>query len=102
MLAIHQPNRPNPDARAGSDVCACKRGLLNRIRFFSVQEEVYPENTVMVCQTVGGDEEIPDGVVACFTPNAPDVLSHVSVRARNCEVPPAPALKEIHSMSCVV
>jgi alpha-glucan,water dikinase len=35
---------------------------------------------------VGGDEEIPDGVVACVTPEAPDVLSHVSVRARNCEV----------------
>lgn len=52
----------------------------------TVQEQVYLEDTVMVCRLVGGDEEIPDGVVACITPNAPDILSHVSVRARNCEV----------------
>ncbi len=33
-----------------------------------------------------GEEEIPDGVVAVLTPDAPDVLSHVSVRARNMKV----------------
>jgi hypothetical protein len=47
---------------------------------------VYAEPTVLLVNQVGGDEEIPDGVVACVTPQAPDVLSHVSVRARNCEV----------------
>lgn len=35
---------------------------------------------------VTGEEEIPDGVVAVITPDAPDVLSHVSVRARNMRV----------------
>jgi hypothetical protein len=35
---------------------------------------------------VGGDEECPEGVAVLITPNAPDVLSHVSVRARNCNV----------------
>ena len=35
---------------------------------------------------VTGEEEIPDGVVAVLTPDAPDVLSHVSVRARNMKV----------------
>jgi len=29
---------------------------------------------------------VPDGVVAVLTPDMPDVLSHVSVRARNCKV----------------
>ncbi|KAL2543229.1 Alpha-glucan water dikinase 1 [Abeliophyllum distichum] len=33
-----------------------------------------------------GEEEIPDGVVAVLTPDMPDVLSHVSVRARNSKV----------------
>lgn len=33
-----------------------------------------------------GEEEIPDGTVAVLTPDMPDVLSHVSVRARNCKV----------------
>ena len=32
---------------------------------------------------VGGEEDIPPGVVAVITPDMPDVLSHVSVRARN-------------------
>ena len=36
-----------------------------------------------VCERVTGEEEIPDGVVAVLTPDAPDVLSHVAVRARN-------------------
>ena len=35
---------------------------------------------------VSGEEEIPEGVVAVLTPDAPDVLSHVSVRARNMRV----------------
>jgi alpha-glucan,water dikinase len=33
-----------------------------------------------------GEEEIPEGVVGVLTPDAPDVLSHVSVRARNMHV----------------
>lgn len=33
-----------------------------------------------------GEEEIPEGVVGLLTPDAPDVLSHVSVRARNMHV----------------
>lgn len=36
--------------------------------------------------TLPGEEEIPEGCVAVLTPDAPDVLSHVSVRARNMKV----------------
>lgn len=39
-----------------------------------------------MCAQVTGEEEIPEGVVAVLTPDAPDVLSHVSVRARNMRV----------------
>jgi alpha-glucan,water dikinase len=39
-----------------------------------------------VLLVAAGEEEIPEGVVGVLTPDAPDVLSHVSVRARNMHV----------------
>lgn len=51
-----------------------------------VQNEVYGQKTILVANRVKGEEEIPDGVVAVLTPDMPDVLSHVSVRARNSKV----------------
>ena len=38
---------------------------------------------MLIAKRVTGEEEVPEGVVAVLTPDAPDVLSHVSVRARN-------------------
>ncbi|KAL6640194.1 hypothetical protein ACP70R_022043 [Stipagrostis hirtigluma subsp. patula] len=52
----------------------------------TVQNKSYEKPTVLVAKSVRGEEEIPDGVVAVLTPDMPDVLSHVSVRARNCKV----------------
>lgn len=52
----------------------------------SVQETTYKEPTLLVAQTVGGHEEIPEGVVGILTPDAPDLVSHVAVRARNMHV----------------
>ena len=46
----------------------------------------YEEPTVLLAKRVTGEEEVPEGVVAVVTPDAPDVLSHVSVRARNMRV----------------
>ncbi|KAK9816496.1 hypothetical protein WJX72_001009 [[Myrmecia] bisecta] len=51
-----------------------------------VQDTVYDEPTVLLAKRVTGEEEVPDGAVAVLTPDAPDVLSHVSVRARNMKV----------------
>lgn len=51
-----------------------------------VQDKVYDRPTVLVSGRVKGEEEIPDGAVAVLTPDMPDVLSHVSVRARNGKV----------------
>ena len=51
-----------------------------------VQDKVYSEPTVLLAQQVSGEEEIPEGVVAVLTPDAPDILSHSSVRARNMKV----------------
>ena len=39
--------------------------------------------TILVSRRVGGEEDIPMGVVGVITPDMPDILSHVSVRARN-------------------
>lgn len=52
----------------------------------SVQNKTYSKPTILVAKSVRGEEEIPDGAVAVLTPDMPDVLSHVSVRARNCKV----------------
>lgn len=52
----------------------------------SVQDKSYAQPTILVVNHVKGEEEIPDGAVAVLTPDMPDVLSHVSVRARNSKV----------------
>ncbi|XP_065873488.1 alpha-glucan water dikinase, chloroplastic [Euphorbia lathyris] len=52
----------------------------------SVQNKSYDRPTILVAKRVRGEEEIPDGTVAVLTPDMPDVLSHVSVRARNSKV----------------
>ncbi|XP_071716394.1 alpha-glucan water dikinase, chloroplastic-like isoform X2 [Rutidosis leptorrhynchoides] len=52
----------------------------------SVQNKTYELPTILVAKSVRGEEEIPDGAVAVVTPDMPDVLSHVSVRARNSKV----------------
>ena len=59
---------------------------------------------MLLAKRVTGEEEVPEGCVAVVTPDAPDVLSHVSVRARNMRVlfatchEPAP-LKEIEALA---
>lgn len=52
----------------------------------TVQNKTYDRPTIIVAKRVRGEEEIPDGAVAVLTPDMPDVLSHVSVRARNGKV----------------
>ncbi|CAN6195188.1 unnamed protein product [Urochloa humidicola] len=52
----------------------------------AIQNKYYDKPTILVAKSVKGEEEIPDGVVGVITPDMPDVLSHVSVRARNSKV----------------
>ncbi|KAI3997695.1 hypothetical protein MKX01_040668 [Papaver californicum] len=52
----------------------------------AVQNKAYERPMILVAKNVRGEEEIPDGTVAVLTPDMPDVLSHVSVRARNSKV----------------
>ncbi|KAK7361648.1 hypothetical protein VNO77_03719 [Canavalia gladiata] len=52
----------------------------------AVQNKSYERPTILIAKSVKGEEEIPDGTVAVLTPDMPDVLSHVSVRARNSKV----------------
>jgi alpha-glucan,water dikinase len=49
----------------------------------------YERRTVLLCEKVNGEEEVPNNVQAIIITNAtdyPDVLAHVSVRARNLKV----------------
>jgi alpha-glucan,water dikinase len=55
-------------------------------RLLAVQGERFAEATVLVTDTVAGNEEIPEGVSAVLTADAPDLVSHVAVRARNAHV----------------
>ena len=48
-----------------------------------IQTKTYAVPTILVSRRVGGEEDIPQGVVGVITPDMPDILSHVSVRARN-------------------
>ncbi len=40
----------------------------------------------MYASSLSGEEEVPPGVVGVITNDAPDVLAHISVRARNLKV----------------
>jgi alpha-glucan,water dikinase len=55
-------------------------------KLIAVQGERFAEPTVLIADTVGGNEEIPEGVTAVITADTPDLVSHVSVRARNAGV----------------
>ena len=55
-----------------------------------VQFKTYPKNTILICEFVGGNEEIPENVDCLIITNSndyPDILAHVSVRARNLGIP---------------
>ncbi len=56
-----------------------------------VMLETYEERTVLIVDKVNGEEEVPSNVQAIIYLNPvsgghPDVLAHVSVRARNLKV----------------
>lgn len=55
-------------------------------RLLDVQSERFTEPTVLVADHVSGEEEIPEGATAVLTSDAPDLVSHVAVRARNAGV----------------
>ncbi len=49
----------------------------------SVQGEHYRQAVIVIAEHVAGDEEIPRGITAVITPSNVDILSHLSIRARN-------------------
>jgi alpha-glucan,water dikinase len=49
----------------------------------------YDKRTVLICEKINGEEEVPNNVQAIILlggTDYPDVLAHVSVRARNLKV----------------
>jgi len=49
----------------------------------------YERRTVLLCERINGEEEVPNNVQAIVLVDGtdyPDVLAHVSVRARNLKV----------------
>ena len=81
------------------------RGKNNKIKgkvkhvknLHDVQFMKYPEKTIILTETVSGNEEIPINCVCLIiikSENYPDILAHVSVRARNLDVPFAVCFNE--------
>ena len=55
-----------------------------------IQLEKFQQKTILIVENIGGNEEIPincNGVIIINSNNYPDMLAHVSVRARNLKVP---------------
>ena len=81
------------------------RGIKNKIfgklifvkKLHEVQFTKYSEPTIIISENISGDEEIPINCVCLViikSENYPDVLSHVSVRARNLNTPFAVCFNE--------
>jgi len=63
------------------------KGYLKQVNdLMSVQAESFDRPTILLASSLSGEEEVPPGVVGVITPDAPDVLAHISVRARNLKV----------------
>jgi alpha-glucan,water dikinase len=66
------------------------QGYVERVKVLAdVMHKVYDRKTVLLVEKITGEEEVPTNVEAIVVLNAsdyPDVLAHVSVRARNLKV----------------
>ena len=61
-------------------------GWVENAVLLDVQARKYERPTVLITDKVTGDEEVPEGVVGIITPSEIDILSHISVRARNARI----------------
>ena len=52
----------------------------------SIQSHTYERPTILLAGSISGEEEPPAGVKGIITRDAPDVLAHISVRARNLKI----------------
>ena len=64
----------------------CSGQVKRVVQLEEVMNETFQVPTILICDHVGGDEEIPSGAVAVITGSSVDVLSHSAVRARNNDV----------------
>ena len=66
------------------------RGYVEKVKHLQdVMHNTYEQRTVLIVDRISGEEEVPDNVQAIVVLNStdyPDVLAHVSVRARNLKV----------------
>ena len=66
------------------------RGYAEQVtKLYDVMHKNYEQRTVLLVDKITGEEEVPENVQAIIILNSadyPDVLAHVSVRARNLKV----------------
>ncbi|MEJ2690223.1 MAG: PEP/pyruvate-binding domain-containing protein [Deltaproteobacteria bacterium] len=61
-------------------------GEVKVANLLDIQDRTYKTPTVLLTDKITGDEVIPQGVTAVLTAAGVDILSHVSIRARNAGV----------------
>ena len=71
----------------------CNENICGKVRYEkdlkTIQLEQFKEKTILLTENVGGSEEIPincNAVIILNSNNYPDMLAHISVRARNLKV----------------
>ena len=82
-------------SRGNKDIVTGK--IIHVAKLHDVQFTKYSEPTIIISENVSGDEEVPVNckcLVIAKSENYPDVLAHVSVRARNLNVPFAVCFNE--------
>jgi len=66
------------------------RGYVEKVKHLKeVMHKTYERRTILLCEKIDGEEEVPANVQAIILIDGtdfPDVLAHVSVRARNLKV----------------
>lgn len=66
------------------------RGYVEKVKnLYDVMHKSYDKRTILICERINGEEEVPSNVQAIVLlggTDYPDVLAHVSVRARNLKV----------------
>jgi len=61
-------------------------GKVEVATLLSIQARKFKQPAAIITDKITGDEEIPEGVIAVISSDMTDILSHVSVRARNASI----------------
>jgi alpha-glucan,water dikinase len=87
MLLRHLDPILRQKANLGNWQVICPSQAAGRVKVVdtlrSIQGKTFSMPAIIIADKIGGDEEIPGGVMAIITPDLVDIVSHIAIRARN-------------------